>query len=182
MCCWNSSAAHRLMDIISGHPMQSRSRGRLAYSWKYPNYFKASASFTYGLISGAWSDVWSDVQHVTNMILLYHLMTRVLTQRNLWAYRVTLRSRRSISECAPLVTTYCRSHLFSADRQEKAISRCQTDNMLKSSTGVEQAPLAWWESGHKHGLRWSEKGMYHVIGNSTAWECQHYKRSHMLFT
>lgn len=133
MCCWNSSAAHKLMGIISGHPMQSRSMARLAYSWKYPSYFKVGASFTYGLISGTRSDVWSDVQHVTNMILLYHLMTRVLAQRNLWAYRVTLRSRRSISECALPVTTYCRSHLFSADRQEKAISRCQTKNMPKSS-------------------------------------------------
>ncbi len=103
---------------------------RLAYSWKDPNHFKAGALFTYSLISGAPNDVWSDVQHVTNMILLYHLMTCVLTQRNLWAYRVTLRSHRSILECALLVTTYCRSHLFSADSQGKAISRCQTDNML----------------------------------------------------
>lgn len=66
-------------------------------------------------------------------------MTRVFAQCNPWAYRVTLRSPRNVLECALLVTTYCRSHLFSADRLEKAISLCQTDNTPKPTTGVEQA-------------------------------------------
>lgn len=144
--------------------------GRLAYSWKDPEPLQ-SRCIIY-LRSNFRGPEWR-AQHVTNMILLYHLMTRLLTQRNLWTYRVTLRSHRSILECALLVTTYCRSHLFSADSLEKVISWCQTDNMLKSSTGVEQTPLS--KSGHKHNLRWREKDTYHVIGNCTVKACLHSK-------
>lgn len=99
-------------------------------------------------------------------------MTRVFAQCNLWAYRVTLRSPRNILECALPVTTYCRSHLFSADRLEKAISLCQTDNMLKSSTGVEQDLDTNTISGEERKARTMK------IGNTAARACRFYENSH----